>query len=96
MEFKKAVTLKTLCDQDWKTQLAQGYSNIPCNCVVEVIEEDFTNFYGTWCRVLWNNIQYYVSKRDLDFSNTAIQEAERYWNEELSQYKYKFKTQNNH
>lgn len=92
MNNKRAVTLKTLADQDWKTQLAQKYPNIPCNVIVEVIEEDFTNFYGTWCRVVWNNTLYYVSKRDLDFSEYALEQAEHYWEEELSQYEEKFKT----
>lgn len=92
MNSKKAVTLKTLADQDWKTQLAHKYPNIPYNVVVDVIEEEFTNFYGTWCRVVWNKTMYYVSRTDLDFSEQAIKEAEHYWEEELKPYEEKFKT----
>ena len=44
-ERKQAVTLKTLADQDWKTQLARGYRNIPIDTLVDVVNEDFVNFY---------------------------------------------------
>ena len=33
----KAITKKELCDEDWQTQLAQGYENIPAECK-EIIE----------------------------------------------------------
>lgn len=90
-KLKRAVTLKTLADQDWKTQLVHKYPNIPNNAIVEIINEDFTNFYGSWCQVRWNNHNYYVSKRDLDFSEVALEQAEKYYKEELSQYEEKFK-----
>ena len=73
--MKKAIALKTLADQDWKTQLAQGYSNIPVDAIVEVTNEDFNNFYGSWCEVLWNNHHYYVSKKDLSFDENEIKTA---------------------
>ena len=47
----QAVTLKSLCDQDWKTQLAQGYPNIPKGDIVEIINPEYNNLYGTWCEV---------------------------------------------
>lgn len=88
--MKKAVALKTLADQDWKTQLAQGYSNIPTNAVVEVINENYVNFYGSWCEVMWNNRHYYVNKKDLSFDEGDIAYAEK-TKEEIEQYKEKFK-----
>ena len=45
--MRQAVALNTLANQDWKTQLARGYSNIPSMAIVDVVEENFTNFYGT-------------------------------------------------
>lgn len=66
--MKQAVTLKTLADQDWKTQLARGYRNIPAETLVDVINEEFTNFYGTWCEVEWEGRHYYVDKKDLSFN----------------------------
>lgn len=85
----KAVTLKTLADQDWKTQLARGYSNIPANAVVEVENDDFTNFYGNWCIVKWNGNSYYVSKKDLSFNELDIQDAIKN-EQEIMQYAEKF------
>ena len=41
--MRQAVALNTLANQDWKTQLARGYSNIPNMAIVDVIEENFTN-----------------------------------------------------
>ena len=61
----KAITKIELSDQDWKTQLARGYPNIPAGEEVTIINEDYINFYGTWCEVLWNNNRYYVSKQNL-------------------------------
>ena len=40
--MRQAVALNTLANQDWKTQLARGYSNIPNMAIVDVIEENFT------------------------------------------------------
>ena len=66
--MKQAVTLKTLADQDWKTQLARGYRNIPAETLVNVINEEYRNFYGTWCEVEWEGRHYYVDKKDLSFN----------------------------
>lgn len=88
--MKKAVALTTLADQDWKTQLARGYSNIPVNSIVEVINENYVNLYGKWCEVVWNNTHYYVSKKDLSFDEYDIAYAENI-KDEIEQYKEKFK-----
>ena len=33
----RAITKKELYDEDWQTQLARGYENIPANTIVEVL-----------------------------------------------------------
>lgn len=89
--YKLAVTKKTLANQDWKTQLARGYSNIPYNSIVVVLEQDFVNLYGKWSKVFWNENVYYVDDNDLDYSEFALEDAKKYYDEELKQYKDKFK-----
>lgn len=86
---QKAVALRTIADQDWKTQLAKGYSNIPMGAVVDVINADFNNLYGNWCEVMWNNRHYYVNKNDLSFNEYDIKDAES--NEEWKEYRKFFK-----
>lgn len=76
-----AVAKKSLCDQDWKTQLARGYVNIPENAVVKVIKEDVVNLYGTWVMVEYKGNNYYVSKDDLYYDQTTIDLARKYWQE---------------
>lgn len=57
----KAITLKELADEDWKTQHARKYSNIPAGAEVEIIKEDYYNFYGgPWIRVEWKDNLYWV------------------------------------
>lgn len=73
----KALTLKTIADQDWKTQAVQGYQNIPANTIVEVINDDFNNFYGSWCIVEWRRHTYYVDKRFLSFDLDDIKNSEK-------------------
>jgi hypothetical protein len=89
-DMKKAVALVSLADQDWKTQLAHGYSNIPVDAVVDVVNEDFTNLYGNWCEVIWNNRHYYVSKKDLSFNEIDIEMAMKNQSD-YKQYKEFFK-----
>ena len=71
----KAVALSSLCDQDWKTQLAHKYPNVPEGAIVEVTNDNFQNFYGSWCEIMWNNTHYYVAKKDLSFDESDIQSA---------------------
>ena len=57
----KAVVLEELADEDWKTQAARKYPNIPKGSVVYVIQEDYYNWYGgPWTKVEWNNNLYWV------------------------------------
>ena len=64
----KARTLNELSDNDRKMQLERGYSNIPKDVIVEVIDDNHVTDYGTHCVVIYNNIIYYVNKKDLDFN----------------------------
>ena len=64
----KAITIKTLADQDWKTQLARKYPNIPEGVIVDVMDKDFTNYYGNWAIVFWRNTRYYVDKSGLNYN----------------------------
>lgn len=66
----KAKTLKELSDEDYKTQLAQQYKNIPKGVCVAVLDDNYQNAYGTFCIVCYKGIRYYVKKRDLDFNIT--------------------------
>ena len=62
----KCYTTKKLCDEDWKTQAAQGYPDIPKNTEVQYIEE-ITNFYGRYAKVRWAGTVYYVKYQDLEW-----------------------------
>ena len=59
------IAKRELSDQDWKTQLARGYGNIPKGAKVEVVDK-IRNFYGTYCLVRYNGIHYYVNPNDLE------------------------------
>lgn len=62
----KAIALKELADEDWKTQHARKYSNIPVGAEVEIIEENYDNFYGgPWTRVEWKDNLYWVDPKQL-------------------------------
>lgn len=63
---KCAVALSELDDEDWKTQLARKYPNIPAGSKVKIIEENYVNFYGgPWTRVKWNGNTYWVDPSKL-------------------------------
>lgn len=49
----RAITKKELYDEDWQTQLARGYENIPANTIVEVLG-NVNNLYGSYTKVLYN------------------------------------------
>ena len=59
-----AVTKRELCDQDWKTQLAKRYPNIPKGEEVTFLRK-YNNMYGAFCDVLWNGNVYSVCAEDL-------------------------------
>lgn len=61
----KAIAKKELCNADWKTQLARGYSDIPKGAAVEIVQMNFVNFYGEWVIVEYKDNRYYVKKEDL-------------------------------
>ena len=61
----KYIAKKELIDQDWKTQLAKGYSNIPEGAECEFIKK-INNFYGTYALVNYNGNNYYVHFQDIE------------------------------
>lgn len=62
----EAVALEELADEDWKTQAARKYPNIPKGSVVYVLQEDYYNWYGgPWTRVEWNGNLYWTSPNKL-------------------------------
>lgn len=63
-----AITKRALANEDWKTQMARGYGNIPKGETVEVLEK-VVNLYGRYTRVKWNGNIYYVDDRDLSYGN---------------------------
>ena len=64
----KARTLKELANEDYKTQIARGYKNIPKGAIVSVIDDNFNTLYGSFCIVKYKDNTYHVNKRDLDFN----------------------------
>lgn len=63
--MSKYFTNCEIANEDWKTQLARGYPDIPANTEVRMVEEEVRNFYGVWCRVEWNGNTYYTSQRNI-------------------------------
>lgn len=51
------ITLQKIFDEDWKTQLRQGYPPIPKGEKVLYIKT-FQNYYGEYIRIKWNNHYY--------------------------------------
>ena len=51
------ITLQEIFDENWQTQLIQGYPNIPKNEKVLYIKT-FQNCYGEYIRIKWNNNYY--------------------------------------
>lgn len=58
----KAIALTQLRNEDWKTQMAKGYGDIPQGAEVEYIEK-IKNMYGEFALVEYNGINYYVDPR---------------------------------
>jgi len=64
----KLKTLKTIRDEDFMTQAALKYPNIPAGEIVEYVKE-FYNLYGHYVRVLWNNRTYDTTWDKLEVIN---------------------------
>ena len=58
------IAKKELADEDWKTQLAKGYKNIPKGAECKFIKS-IRNFYGNYILVEYDNHTYYVNPWDL-------------------------------
>lgn len=64
----KLKTLKIICDEDFMTQTALKYPNIPVGEIVEYVNE-FRNLYGCYVRVLWDNRVYDTTWDKLEVVN---------------------------
>ncbi len=53
----KLRTLRIIHDEDFMTQAALKYPNIPAGEIVEYVRE-FRNLYGDYVRIKWNNRKY--------------------------------------
>ncbi len=58
--MSKFITLIEISDEDWKTQLAQGYPNVPKGAEVKILQRNVRNFYGSWVLIQWNENNYYT------------------------------------
>lgn len=73
---KYAITLNELSDEDWKTQLARKYPNVPKGAKVKILQENYINFYGgPWSRIEWNGNWYWVSPKDLEIVGSELEDA---------------------
>ena len=63
---------KSLCDNDYKTQMAHRYSNIPAGIEV-AYEGRYDNFYGIWAKVRYDNWTYYVHPKDIEKVTLTIE-----------------------
>ena len=62
----EAIALEELADEDWKTQLARKYPNIPKGAVVNVLQENMYNWYGgPWTFVEWKDNLYWVKAKKI-------------------------------
>lgn len=58
---KLAVALRGIYDEDWKTQSARKYPDVPAGSRMLVLTENYFNFYGgPWTEVLWNGNKYWT------------------------------------
>lgn len=66
----EAIAVEEIADEDWKTQLAQKYPDIPKDSIVNVLQENYYNWYGgPWTRVEWNNNLYWTKPENLHVDN---------------------------
>ena len=54
------IALEELADENWKTQTALGYPNVPKGAEVKVLNTNFKNLYGEFFEIEWNERKYYV------------------------------------
>ena len=69
----EAIALEELSDEDWKTQSARKYKHITNRSTVNVLQEDYYNFYGgPWTRVEWSGNWYWVNPDSIRRINKDI------------------------
>lgn len=64
--MRKAIAICNLSDEDYKTQLARGYDDIPAGAEVEFYGY-FTNFYGRFAQVKYKGNTYSVPPYGIKF-----------------------------
>lgn len=64
--MKKYIAKRELANDDWKTQYAHGYSNIPKGAEVQMITKVYKCFYGRFSVVKYNGHTYYVNCDDIE------------------------------
>lgn len=69
--IRPGMKVKTICsipDENWKTQLAKGYANIPEDTELTII--DFLhNCYGNYLKVMYNGHIYYIDPTIVKYIN---------------------------
>ena len=54
-----------LWNEDYKTQIALGYPNIPEGTILEV-KNTITNFYGKYYEIVYDGHLYYINPRNVE------------------------------
>ena len=80
---KKYIAKRELASDDWKTQLAQGFKDIPKGAEVKMINKEYRCWYGIFSEIEWHGHTYYVSPNDIE----EIEAGEAVINETLEAFK---------
>ena len=62
----KIRTVTDVQDEDWKTNAIRPKERIPANTELEVVDV-FTNYYGRWLKVIYNNSFYYINPLKVEY-----------------------------
>jgi hypothetical protein len=80
---KKYIAKRELASDDWKTQAAQRFKNIPKGAEVKMIQKEYWNYYGKFSEVEWNGHIYYVGCDDIEEIDILEKTNEKMSNEEM-------------
>lgn len=65
----KVRTVECVQDEDWKTAIAHHKEIIPASTELEVLDV-FTNCYGRWLKVIYDNSYYYIDPSKVEYVDT--------------------------